>query len=594
MAINVNHNINFKGVASFETTFNSLFSKLESINTKISNKLDSVGTKFEKASTKLNSAMATSRGAKIEAGVDKSIVTSGKRVDSSVNTDFKNLAKDTSNSFKELSKDVGGSFRKINQDFSDSMRNIRTSYKDTLVEQKMRNNISMADIFTKFGVATTIFGVARKSAESGSIVGSGDQSLNVGALNSADFVQNYQSQMLLNKQQVKNSVAEGIGGTAFAASLFSRNPVLMGLGGLAEIGSSVYSYYNNKGTQQDIAGNQFKLQQDENAWRLKNTFGIGSLSSGKVDINGKSYNTDLSDLQSSMLGNKGLAPYASYAPSFMFGANRAELQNEGSIGKSTALMGALARQTGVSEQNLPQLIGNVTTLAQSTNQSSANIMNKLLDSWNKYGGDIAKNTGQTLAVMQNYHMNFEQANDLVSRYQYNPVALQNITNARNTTPMNKWVASAIGKIAGLSDKEVSSGQLDGRHLMVYRKAQSSVTNGLPGNPDPKFVLYDMFAQLRGQNLNADSYGVMPKIKGKELPDLDKSLANPPANVSAFSDFVQKALQGADIGVNSLVVQKMEVMSHSMLNPEAFRTAVEASAKHEYASKHSGSGTGYRY
>ncbi len=545
-AVNVNHNINFSGMSDLTKSLEIFTSKLDSIAQSFTNP----------QSAQNNSSTTTTSTNTDQAEFTKTFETHGKKVEE-LTSSFNNYA-ETDKIKIQLNKD-------LNKNLQDLNKKMETTPKDSGTAQTsfMKNLVKVGII----GAAATI---GNEMATRGSIAGSAQQSLNTGILGSSDFVQNYQSQMMLNTQSMKNTGASLAGGLiAGIASGF--NPIAMAAGATAA--GTAYGYFGNKGTQQDIANNQFMLSRDQEAWQVKNAIGAGTTNQFKggqlgFDANGKRYASSMSNLQAEMFGTPSLSAYANYANTYQLNANRQQFRNEGGTGNNVKNIVNAGMAMGVSEQNMPSFVNVATTAAQATGQDTNKILNKMLEVNTRYGGDTVKNTGQALQLMQTSHVtgSFGDAAEIAARYQYNPAALQNKINASNTSPMNKFVAGAYGKILGLSEEEIASGELNATHKGEYRKGQSATY----GSADPRLLLMDTFSGLRGQDINVNNdFGVLGKsnAKGQSVESM-----TPSASMSAMGDFITESLKNLKVDTQNVTATTVNVYGGNHASTPAHTSA----------------------
>ena len=395
-------------------------------------------------------------------------------------------------------------------------------------------------------------------AAQGGIAGSAEQSLNTGILSSGSFINDYQSRMLQNQQDMKNTVANTIGvvsGMAIGGSIGGRigaiaGPIGAGIGAAAGGGlGALYSYYGNKDTQEQIASNKFLLDSDENAWRIRNTVGVGSVGSFRgrnlgVNIGDRYYGANLAGPQAEMLNNPQLAAFGQNYADYASSANRQVFNTGGNTSQNVAQSITAGKLLGFNDSNIGQFISLATTTAMASGQNLNTTLNQLLDVNKRYGGDTAKNTALAVQLMQTSNVgNFQDTLEKISRYQYNPAALQNIVNASKTTPTNKWIAAQFGSLLGLSNDEINGGQLNAGHLAEYRKAQSSPR----GSADPRYLMYDYFAGLRGQDLNVNQAGVMNKVTMAHGTPIEDAMKQLPASMRAMTDTVIDSLKNIKVG-----------------------------------------------
>ena len=528
MAVIVKHEIEFSNLQDLHSSFD-----------RIADKLDSVSRSFKTDNSKLASIFREN----------------SKKTKDLIDVFGKNI---------QVSKD----HLQINKDLNKTLQNFNKQLQSPPKSISSQNNMLKSILRIAAG-SSLLNGLSNR----GSISGSSQQSLNTSIMSSTDFVQNFQAQMMNNSQQMTNTIVTA---TSTAIGAFLGGPIGAGIG--AGIGG-VVSYFGNKSNQQAISNQQFMLQQDQNAWRMSNLYGMSSTGNFQgnalgVNINDKRYGTKLSTLQAQMMNNQSLAPYANNLPTYVFNANTQQmLKEQGNIGNNVKNITTAGMSMGVSEQQMPQFINTITTTAMATGQTTNKLLNQIYDVNKSYGGDTAKNTAMTLQLMQTSHIgNFENASDLVGRYQYNPAALQNITNAANTTPMNKWLATQIGNMIGLKD-----GKIDEESLKKYTQLQFK--SG--GAVDVGALLLEQVAGYTGQNLNVSNIGIMNKVKssGAKVEDLTT-----PTAAQAFSDIMIESLKNIQVGTQTVIADKVYI---SKGEADMWSTNMTAPQK---AQNHAGNGT----
>lgn len=453
-----------------------------------------------------------------------------------------------------------------NEELNERLRDLKNEIpagKSSLPAEKDNFNRNLIRSIFAVELAGGLARVGGLFAAQGGIAGSASQSLNTGILNSGNFMNDYQSRMLMNQQEIKNTIA-GSGAVSLGMGIggLVGGPIGAGVGGVIGAGvGSIYSYFGNKETQEQIASNKFMLQSDERAWRIRSQLGLGSTGSFRgqqlgINLNNRYYNAGMPWEQAEMLNNPQLAPFAAGYADYALSANRQAFRQDKNAPLNAAYSQTAAGLLGYGQENMGQFVNLVTTAATVSNQSIKTTLDQLLDINKRYGGDTAKNTALTVQLMQTSNIggNFDKNLEMISRYQYNPAALQNVMNATRTSPMNKWIASQFGNLLGLSSEEINSGQLSGKHLNEYRRAQSSPT----GNPNPRFLLYDMFAQLRGVDLNVNPYGVMNKVAMGQGTPIEDAMKQLPASMRAMTDTVIDSLQNLKVGQQTVYAESVTI------------------------------------
>lgn len=406
-------------------------------------------------------------------------------------------------------------------------------------------------------------------AAQGGIAGSAAQSLNTGVLSSSAFINDYQSRMLQNQQDIKNTIGStlGVAGGMAAGGLLGAQigmvggPVGAGIGAAVGGGAAaLYSYFGNKNTQEQISSNRFLLDADENAWRLNNTIGIGTTGSfrGKqlgANIGDRYYKTNLAGPQADLLNDPKLAAFGQNYADYALNANRQLFNNGGNNSQNIGQSVTAGKLLGFNDSNIGQFINLATTTAMASGQNLNTTLNQLLDVNKRYGGDTAKNTALAVQLMQNSNVgSFQNALEEVNRYQYNPAALQNVVSGTKTSPTNKWIASQFGSLLGLSDQEINSGVLNNEHIAEYRKGQSSSR----GSADPRYLMFDYFANLRGQDLNVNQAGVMDKITMAKGNPIENAMSQLPATMQAMTDNVIDSLKNLKVGTQTVYADVVNI------------------------------------
>lgn len=406
-------------------------------------------------------------------------------------------------------------------------------------------------------------------AAQGGIAGSAAQSLNTGVLSSSAFINDYQSRMLQNQQDIKNTIGStlGVAGGMAAGGLLGAQigmvggPVGAGIGAAVGGGAAaLYSYFGNKNIQEQISSNRFLLDADENAWRLNNTIGIGTTGSfrGKqlgANIGDRYYKTNLAGPQADLLNDPKLAAFGQNYADYALNANRQLFNNGGNNSQNIGQSVTAGKLLGFNDSNIGQFINLATTTAMASGQNLNTTLNQLLDVNKRYGGDTAKNTALAVQLMQNSNVgSFQNALEEVNRYQYNPAALQNVVSGTKTSPTNKWIASQFGSLLGLSDQEINSGVLNNEHIAEYRKGQSSSR----GSADPRYLMFDYFANLRGQDLNVNQAGVMDKITMAKGNPIENAMSQLPATMQAMTDNVIDSLKNLKVGTQTVYADVVNI------------------------------------
>lgn len=455
------------------------------------------------------------------------------------------LVTSTNNLVKELNEG-----KKTQQEFNAGMREIQTQLpKSNQPEATDKFNGNLIKTILGAGISAAALSIGESYAARGGIIGSASQSLNTGILNSVPFVNNYQAQLLQNSTQMQNTGATAVFGAAGALLGSELLPgVGTAIGGLAGAGlGAMFSNENNQQTQQQIAGNQFLLTQDTNAWRMRNVLGIGSSAFHSVTIGDKTYGTQLSNLQHTMLNN-GNSAYANYLPDVAMNSNRQAWRNERNQQGMTKDLVAAAGLLGYSG-NVGGFTNIASTAAMVTGNSTSNVVNNMLQQNAKYGGDTAKNTAMMVQLMQTTGMGASRAMDLANRYQYNPAALQNVTNFATAMPVEKWIGSQFGRLAGLSNSELANGAPSAKTLSWFHQAQRTAATSQ--SIDPRLIALEQWFSAIGYNPNVSNAGVMGAIKGKGSANLTAAEANLPAAMKAFTDQVINALSNLTVPVMNI-------------------------------------------
>ena len=497
------------------------------------------------------------------------------------------LVTSTNNLVKELNEG-----KKTQQEFNAGMREIQSQLPRVGQRPEVtdRFNGNLIKTILGAGISAAALSIGETYAARGGIVGSASQSLNTGILNGGQFVNNWQAQMLQNTTQMQNTgVTAGLGAIGALVGSALLPGVGTALGGLAGAGlGSMFSNANNQQTQQQIAGNQFLLAQDTNAWQMRNVLGMGSSPFHNVTIGDKTYGTQLSNLQHSMLTN-GNAAYASYLPEVAMQSNRQAWRNERNQQGMTKDLVAAAGLLGYGG-NVGGFANIASTAAMVTGNSTSNVVNTMLQQNAKYGGDTAKNTAMMVQLMQTTGLGASKAMDLANRYQYNPAALQNVTNFATAMPVEKWIGSQFGRLAGLSSSELANGAPSAKTLSWFHQAQRSAATSQ--SIDPKLIALEQWFSAIGYNPNVSNAGVMGVVRGKSAANLATAESNLPAAFKSFTDQLINALSNLTITNSTITATNVAVIGANATAQQAgnwmYNTAHSVAQSHLKSA--SGSGT----
>ena len=613
MAIDINHNVNFN-VADFETVFNSFTEKLVTIvdNLNLGSHTSGPGQRAASETKASETDVFTNFiGPRLNQTLDKTFSKfkeldlshlSNRQLYGQVQRGITKLSLVDDPKASELIKSLNENVRTYkegvisSETLTERLKEIKSALPPPS-ELKDNFNANLAKTITAVGASGALLKIGSLIGARGGIEGSASQSLNTGILNSGGFVNEYQSKLLNNEQDIKNTgitlaaglIAGGITALIPGAQAFVPYAATAAAGAAG----TASSYFGGKSTQQQIASNQFLTSQDDAAFRLRNVLGFGSTGefNGErlsVKLGDRHYNTQLSRQQAELFNNPKYAPFANYFPDYAFNANREQFNKEsGNIGGNLRNAVTGGKLLGYGDNNIGQFIGLLTTTAFATGQSSNDLLNKILEANKHYGGDTAKNTALTLQLLQTSHLaggDFDKAFDLVNRYQYNPAALQNVTNATNTSPSNKFLATQIGGLLGLSGDEISSGDLSHSQILRdYRAAQA--TPG--GSADPKFLLLEMFANLRGQDLNVSESGIMKHITTQGRHPIESAVEQLPASMQAFGDTLLDSLK--NLKIDNQQVHATNVYLQGGLGGTQYQESVRKPGT-EHLYNNSGSGT----
>lgn len=409
----------------------------------------------------------------------------------------------------------------------------------------------------KFAVGASVLGAmvafGNTFAERGAILGKQSESLNTSPFQAPSLAQNYATQLIQNSTKQKTIATGGvsslIGGLLGSLILPGAGTVLgMGTGYIL---SSLFSGKYNRDANTEIGLNQFKLAQDTNAFQLRNMLNLPTSNFGNVNVGGNNYPTQISSIQESMLNNPQLSPYVSLIPSMLLNANRRF--NFKDIPTSAQNIFNSARLMGIDNNNIPNFVNSATTLASASGKPLNQVLTEMVSDNKNYGGNIMKNTAEMVNLLQTTKMGYDQARDLVNRYQYNQPALKNIVGLQTSTPLNIAISRALmGILPNATKDEIQSLTLSPQHLSTYRELQRSAT--LQSKKLPETILMDMIYGRTNQNLNITDFGVMSKKTGSiNLSDVNSQSTSA---IKIMSDMLKATL--ANVNINNQTVKATNV------------------------------------
>jgi len=420
-------------------------------------------------------------------------------------------------------------------------------------------------------------------AEKGAIQGRESESLNTSPFQAPNLAQNYATQLIQNNLKLKTIASAGIGSLigGVLGSLLGPAGTIAGLG-LGYVGSSFFnSSLNREGTQQ-IGLNDFRLNQDNSAFQLRNMLNLPTSSFGGVSIDGKNYPTQISNIQQSMLQNPQLSPYVSLIPSMLLNANRR--YNFKDIPSSAQNVFNTARLMGIDANNLPSFVNSATTLASASNKPLSQVLTEMVSDNKNYGGNIMKNTAQMVELLQTTNLGYNQARELVNRYQYNQPALKNILGVQTSTPLNIAISRALMSIIPNSTaQEMQTLMFNPNHLATYRTLQKNAT--LNSKQLPETILMDMIYGRTNQNINTNQFATMSAKSG--VMDLTNINSQSTSAIKIMSDMLKSTL--ANVSIQNQTVKATNVYIDK-LDSDALKSPPSTWDIPLSAPNHSSSGT----
>lgn len=370
----------------------------------------------------------------------------------------------------------------------------------------------------------------------GKVAGSQAGSVNAGVLNYNQFMQDY-----FNKQQDATQNLKSTGAYAAAAGAWAIGGPWAGIP--ASVLAMGYDYLSNSNTEASKQNNKFAMDQQLSGWRL-NQSGLGGQLSNTSLQSGYG-NLQMSELQAKGY-NKDYAGYSTTLVDTTLGGKRDVMRGMSDIDKLDYNR-KLTLTSMLLGTDMPNLNKNATVLSSVTGKTPDKILNDLLYTNQRYGGDTAANTGKLVNLLETTHMGYTAANDLVNKYQYNDALFNNQVAQQTATPMQLFQKNVLMRLAGANNAEIEAGAYNSKHMARYYKSREDAKRGIL---DPIGQIMAMSMQSTGENIMAQNVGLVTPSKDKFNP------ATTNTTMKQMADWVNNSL--SNIKVETQQVQATNV------------------------------------
>lgn len=405
-----------------------------------------------------------------------------------------------------------------------------------------------------FGAA---IGAAYQMGSFGNTASMAEGSINTSYSNYKDFQKNLYNQQINNQQNMGYTISAGIGGAIMGAVSLVAGPIAGAAVGTAA--SGMMNYFIGRSAGKDKVTNELFLNEDNDNYRLQQ-LGISGRSSRSIfsggDIfGGNRKNLNITNFQAAMLKPENAA-YSYLAPSIIMSARRDIItgmdtnqaaQYAVNIQKNAMILGA-------DPMAFNSIVGNIAAI---TNKSTDSVQENLKAQARLYGGDTVSNNLKAVQIAMSTPIGLSQAQNLVNTYQYNDAFLQNKVNLSMASPSNRFKAMIYGQIAGVSAKEIQSGQLSKKNLHDYITAMHSKNPNVLTNP--KWQAMSMSMQELGVNMFATDMGGVKPNQNKNMTNIVNNAPNAPTAAGDFAKNVIDALSN----ITTIKAQHVTLMAPSM-------------------------------
>lgn len=382
--------------------------------------------------------------------------------------------------------------QELKQFESDSKKSRLDEVKERMDFYDKRKSDNRTDSIAR-GVLTGVgMGAVYQAGNWGQFSGSSAQSINAGANNYGQFMNQYYGNQI---DTTKNMVNMGTMGAAGAAGMMFGAPgaaVGMALAGVA-------NYYTGKVSEERKAFNQLGLSQDLASYRM-GAYGISGKSGDSLSVSGDQFGltggikVPLTSLQSYMKNNN-MGGFLPYSEDVMMSSRLDQMSGMDDPAKARYIKNT-ARLSQLTGAGIPEIAANVSNLSAMGGGNPNETLNRLYSYQLQYGGDMKTNVGKIISLLQNTGMSQSGAEQLAYKYQNNEPMMQQKVAQSMVSPTNRFLANAYTDII---KEQIGTGDIE--EIKKDYRDRTTRSNAGKGRPEDIVISQMEEALFKSSNVN---------------------------------------------------------------------------------------------